>query len=289
MIGSNRMSQRIVGRCAVLVCVLVSFAGEPWGFAGQGGGGGATAPVTPPRPAPRGPGGKVILGTVPGESALWLPGGGGGQRFINTDDAAPVAGTLAASQVPFQPWARALYEYRVAYQLEPHTRCKPSGGPRQFLTPYGVEIVELAEMKQILILDLGGPHTYRTIYMDGRAHPKNLVAGYYGHSTGKWEGDTLVIDTVGFSEKFWIDRQGAPHTEKLHMIEKLTRTDYNTIRYDVTIDDPGAYTAVWTSGFNLRWVANSELFEYICQDNNFASDLMVGAGEYVDRSSQIIP
>ena len=247
------------------------------------------APAAPVRPAPRAADGKVILGRAPGENALWFPAGGGGERFVNPDDANPVAGKPKVSEIPFQPWARAVYEYRSANQLEPHTRCKPSGGPRQFLTPYGVEILEMVELKQIFIIDLGGPHTYRTVYMDGRPHPGNLVPAYYGHSTGKWEGDTLVIDTVGFNEKFWIDRQGVPHTEKLHMIEKLTRTDFNTIRYEVTIDDPAAYTAVWTSGFNLRWTPNSELFEYICQDNNFAADLMVGAQEFVDRSSQIIP
>jgi hypothetical protein len=86
-----------------------------------------------------------------------------------------------------------------------------------------------------------------------------------------------------------MDRQGMPHTEKLHMIERLTRLDYNTIKYQVTIDDPGAYTMPWTSGFNLRWTANSELFEYVCQDNNYAPDLMVGAQEFVDRTSKIVP
>jgi hypothetical protein len=243
----------------------------------------------PAKPAPRRSDGKVILGTVPGERALWLPAGGGGERFINTDEAAAAAGKLKVSEVPFQPWARALYQYRNANQLEPHTRCKPSGGPRQFLTPYGVEIVEMPELKQIFILDVGGPHTYRVIHMDGRPHPKPLTPSYYGHSIGRWEGDTLVVDTAGFNERFWIDRQGAPHTEALRMVEKLTRTDFNSMRYEVTIDDPGAYTAVWTSGFNLRWVANSELFEFICQDNNFASELMVGTQESVDRSSQIVP
>ena len=138
-------------------------------------------------------------------------------------------------------------------------------------------------------MDLGGPHTYRRIYLDGRPHPKDLVPSYYGHSIGRWEGDTLVIETVGFNEKFWIDRQGTPHTDKLKMTEKLTRTDSNTIKYDVTIDDPGAYTRPWTSGFTLRWTANSELFEYVCQDNNFASELMVGAQEFVDRTSKIVP
>ena len=157
-------------------------------------------------------------------SRLWLPAGGGGERFVNADNADPVPDKLRISEVPLQPWARALLSYRIDNQLEPHTRCKPSGGPRQFLTPYGVEILEMPDLQQILIFDLGGPHTYRAIYMDGRPHPKDLLPSYYGHSTGRWDGDTLVIDTVGFNEKFWIDRQGTPHTEKLHMTEKLTRT-----------------------------------------------------------------
>jgi hypothetical protein len=251
-----------------------------------------TAPAAatePAKPTPRGTNGKPILGTIPGETALWLPAGGGGERLTAPDTATPSPDKLRVSEVPMQPWARALYDYRGENQLEPHTRCRPSGGPRQFLTPYGVELLEMPSLQAIFIMDLGGPHTYRTIFMDGRAHPTAIVPSYYGHSTGRWDGDTLVIDTIGFNEKFWIDRLGTPHTEKLHMTEKLTRTDYNTMKYEVTIDDPGAYTRTWTSGFNLRWVANSELFEYVCQDNNYAPELMVGTQESVDRTSKIVP
>ena len=250
---------------------------------------GAAAAPAPVRPTPRKSDGKPMLGIPYGENALWLPAAGGAERFIGADDAAANAEKPRAADLPMQPWTMEMYRYRTANQLEPHTRCKPSGGPRQFLTPYGVEIVEIADLQQVFIMDLGGPHTYRNIYMDGRAHPADFAPTYYGHSTGRWDGDTLVIDTVGINEKFWLDRQGVPHTEKLHMIEKLTRTDYNTIKYEVTIDDPGAYTKPWTSGFNLRWTANSQLFEYVCQDNNFASELMVGTQEYVDRTSKIVP
>ena len=100
---------------------------------------------------------------------------------------------------------------------------------------------------------------------------------YRGHSVGRWEGDTLVVDTAGFNEGAWIDNLGMPTTGKLHTIERFTRTDFNTIRYEITIDDPGAYTAPWKSGFYMRWVAG-ESFEFICQDNNKASNLMVGDG-----------
>jgi hypothetical protein len=89
------------------------------------------------------------------------------------------------------------------------------GGPRQWLTPYGAEFLELPELKLAYIFDIGGPHTYRTIYLDGRTHPANLAPSYYGHSIGWWEGDTLVVDTIGFNEGFWIDRGQLPHTDQL--------------------------------------------------------------------------
>ena len=293
------MRHHALGSAIVLVLALASVGlGQDAGRAGQDAGGGGqrgargaatAAPAVPAKPTPRKADGKPVLGRMAGENALWLPAGGGGERFVNADNSDPVPDKLRVSEVPLQDWARALLSYRIDNQLEPHTRCKPSGGPRQFLTPYGVEIVEIPDLQQILIFDLGGPHTYRAIYMDGRQHPKDLPSSYYGHSTGRWDGDTLVIDTVGFNEKFWIDRQGTPHTDKLHMTEKLTRTDYNTIKYDVTIDDPGAYTKPWSSGFNFRWTTNSELFEYVCQDNNYAPELMVGTKEFVDRTSKIVP
>jgi hypothetical protein len=98
-----------------------------------------------------------------------------------------------------------------------------------------------------------------------------------------------VVETTGFNEDFWLDRRGYPHTEQLRTLERFTRTDSNTIRYEVTIDDPGAYTKPWTGGFNLRWSEGPELFEYVCQQANYASELMVGDAESVDRSSSIIP
>jgi hypothetical protein len=254
----------------------------------------------PARPVPRTSDGRISLGPLPGELGVWLPGAGGAERLVDFEVGDPIdvqfpiaaaakfPGKLNVHDVPFQPWARELYNYRRENQLEPHTRCKPSGGPRQFLTPYGVEFVVNAEAQRVFIFDIGGPHTVRTIFVDV-VHPKNLIPSYYGHSTGRWEGDTLIVDTIGFNEGFWLDRYGFPHTEKLHMIERFTRTDSITMKYEVTIDDPGAYTAPWTSGFYLFWDAGQELFEYVCQENNFAGELMLGAQESVDRTSRIVP
>jgi len=249
-----------------------------------------------------------------GEHGVWIPPNAGDERLVELDGTigaplnafaietnplqrtpratAPAIASfrkLKIGEIPFQPWARALYAYRQENQFEPHTRCKPSGGPRQFLTPYGVDIIELPELKRVLIADIGGPHTLRVIHMDVAAHPKDLALSYLGHSIGRWDGTTLVVDTVGFNERFWIDRWGLPHTQQLHVIERFTRVDSMTLRYEVTIDDAGAYTAPWTSGLLLRWDGSQELFEYVCQDNNLAPQMMVGTAEAIDRSSKVVP
>jgi len=252
------------------------------GGAKAGGGGNAKGKGKggiPAGPTPRTPDGKVILdGEVAGKNGVWTPGIGITEPAAKLED------------VSFQPWAKALYDERQKHELEPHARCKPSGAARQFMTPYGVEFVELPELKRMIIFDIGGPHTFRTIYMDGRSHPDNLVPSNYGHSIGWWEGDTFVVDSVGFNEDFWLDRRGLPHTEQLHTIERFTRTDKVTIDYKITIDDPGAYTKPYVGGFNLRYNENQELFEYVCQQANYAHELMVGGeSRTVSRSSPIVP
>jgi hypothetical protein len=256
--------------------------GVPEGRAGgaggaRQGGAGRGRQAGPAKPAPRGTDGRVLLGgATPKEKGVWLPG-------------AVVSNPLGLKDAPFQPWAKALLEDRKNNELEPHTRCKPSGVSRQFLTPYGVEIVELRELERVYIFDIGGPHTYRTVYMDGRTHPANFSPTFYGHSIGWWEGDTLVIDTVGYNEGFWMDRDGLPHTDKLHTVERLTRTDAAALKYELTVDDPGAYTKPWSGAMTLRWEDGTELFEYQCQQSNYAPELMVGQHGKVDRSTLIVP
>ena len=193
------------------------------------------------------------------------------------------------SAIPFQPWAKALWMYRQTHEIEPYARCKPAGGFRNMATPYGTEFVQVPDQQRMYIFQTGGPHSFRPIYMDGRAHPKDLDPSYYGHSVGKWEGDTLVVDTIGFNERGWIDAYGTPTTKQLHLTEKFTRLDFRTLRYEITIDDPGAFTAPFTTGMLMTYAPNREQFEYMCQDGNLASELMVGENIRIDRTSPIVP
>ena len=248
------------------------------GRAGGGGRGGGRGPAAPAAPAPRNAAGRVIFGSGNAkETVLWTASLGIRDIPVQRD------------QIPFQPWAKALWEDREKHELEPHARCKASGMLRQFLTPYGTEFVENTELKRIYIFDVGGPHTFRTIYMDGRSHPKNLVPSYYGHSIGWWDGDTLIVDSVGFNESFWWDRRGLPSTNQLHFLERFTRVDARTMRYEFTVDDPGAYTKPFSGTLNINATTGTDLFEYVCQQANYAHELMVGNAESVSRSITTVP
>ncbi len=253
--------------------------GAAGGGFGRGGRGGRGGGGPPPGPAPRDASGRVILdGTTSTTVGVWTP------NFGISDPVAPY------ETVPFQPWAKALYDSRQVHELEPHARCKASGASRQFLTPYGVEFVEIPELKRLYIFDIGGPHTFRTVYLDGRPHPEDLQPSNYGHSIGRWEGDTLVIDTVGYNEDFWFERRGLPHTEALRTVERFTRDNERQITYTIEVHDPNVYTAPFTGGFTMNFQAGTELFEYVCQQANYAHELMVGgAQDSVDRSSTIVP
>ena len=172
---------------------------------------------------------------------------------------------------PFQPWAKAVYEYRQRNLLkdDPFTRCLPPGGPRMFQTPHGFQFIEQRELGRILVLAGGGDRNWRAIYTDGRKQGQadETVRTYYGNSVGHWEKDTLVVDSIGFNEKFWFANGGLPHTEALHLTERFTRLDLNTLKYEVTVDDPRTYTRAWTGGWTIQWVPNEEIQEYFCEEN----------------------
>jgi hypothetical protein len=232
------------------------------------------------RPAPHWPDGVPILGSPDSTDGYW----GFPTSTALVQDGATVAmdesGLLkniadASKVAPFQPWALALYENRQRRHLQDDPMfldCRPPGGVRQFQSPLGVQFIEDRERQRVFVLMGSGNHNYRILYLDGR-EPVGQVGGdddnplFYGRSVGKWEGDTLVIETGGFNEAFWFTNGGLPHTNMLHLTERFSRPDFDTLHYEVTVEDPGAYTKPWKASWDLRWVGGEELPIYFCQDN----------------------
>lgn len=237
-----------------------------------------------PRPIPRTPDGHVSFAGDPENIGNW---NGPGPRGTLGDPVNPetrpegatvhnLDSNLSDADIPFLPWARELFEERVgnSHKDEPYAQCKPTGGPRLILTPYGNEWLHLEDQQEIIFLGVGGPHTWRRIHMDGRAHPENPTPTRFGHSVGHWEDDTLVIDSVGFTTNFWLGRNGYPHTEQLHLIETISRPSFDRLHYVATVDDPGAYTETWSGGFWVNWLEDNEPFDYLCQENNISTIIM---------------
>ena len=174
---------------------------------------------------------------------------------------------------PFQSWAEALLKKRDVENNtadpdsgpDPIERCFPPGVPRIMLQPFPWEIVQ-AKDRVVMIFEYQA--LTRQIFMDGRGHPKDLDQTYMGHSIGKYEGDTLVVDTIGFNDKTWLDPMGLPHSDALHVVERLRRVDHDTLQVDYTIDDPKAYTKTWTAQRIFKLHPDWQIKEYVCAENN---------------------
>lgn len=259
-------------------------AGAPGGRGGGRGGRGGNRP--PAGPTPRLPN-DPYLGANAGKPDL-----GGNSQSVNAtmrgiwnvpyivdmqrQGKTPDGGTI---EVPFTPKGKAAFDLATATNSkdDPEGFCLPPGVPRMMYTPYPAEIFQLPN--RIVFVYEGGAHVWRNIWMDGREQPKDPNPTYLGYSVGKWDGDTLVVDTIGMNDRTWLDAAGHQHGEQLHVTEKFTRTDSNTLRLEATIEDPEYYTKPWTVVTTATWSPNNEILEYICQENNRDLKHLVGGGK----------
>lgn len=161
------------------------------------------------------------------------------------------------------PWAAALVAERVAndFRDAPEASCWP--GP--LLT--APILYKFVQAPSLLVQLIEGPGAYRQVFLDGRAHPDDLDPTWMGHSVGRWEGDTLVVDTVGFNGRGWLP-DAYPHTEALHVVERYSRPDLARLNVDMTIEDPGAFTAPWELHMVWELLPGEELLEFVCNENN---------------------
>ena len=205
----------------------------------------------PSGPVPRLADGKPDL------SGPWAPNA---LRINNNTDS-------VVKDIPMQPWAADILKQRRAVigKDDPEGLCLPMGTPRK--DPYPWKIVQAPQL--FLILYEGNVHSYRQVFLDGRPHDPNVTETWWGDSIGKWDGDALVVDTVGLNDKAWLDLIGHPRTEKAHIVERFTRPDRDHMNYEVTIDDPKAFTKPWKN--TRTWVLmakDEEIMEYVCVENN---------------------
>ena len=216
-----------------------------------------------PRPAQTGPAPRLRDGTID-LNGVWVGGG-------SINDIAQ--GLPKGETLPLLPASNTLMEFRAQHPTDdPHLWCAPMGVPRT--TPYPFRFAQNysdGTPTHIYILHEATIHTYRQIFMDGRKHPEpeELLPTWFGHSIGRWDGDTLIVDTIGYNGKNWYDQKGVPYTDQLHTIERYSRPNYGTLIDNITIEDPGAFTRP----INLKLTATHvrpdiELSEFICLENN---------------------
>ena len=204
-------------------------------------------------PPPRLPDGTPDL------SGVWV--GAGPIGDIST-------GLQPGEELVMLPAAEAIMKSRMAAD-DPEARCLPTGVPR--IAPYPWRLVQspaYGKATHLFFLFEGNIHSFRQIFMDGRGHPDDEEPSWYGHSVGHWEGDTLVIETVGFNDLFWFDFVGHPHTTQLKTVERYTRTKLGELEVVTTVTDPGAYAKPFTVKFRHTLRPGWELMEYICNENN---------------------
>ena len=212
-------------------------------------------------PGPRTAGGK------PDFSGLW---GKNADKFYNN-----IAADLKPGEV--QPWAEALYQQRKKDfgKDSMETKCLPFG-PAYTTTPYREHTII---QTPALIIILNSDLTYRRIFMDGRQLENDPNPTWMGYSVGNWDGDTLVVESNGFSESSWLDVDGHPHTEALRMTERYRRPDFGHINLQIMLDDPKAYTKPWTVAVTMDLVADAEMLESACQNEKDSEHISAHAKE----------
>jgi len=193
------------------------------------------------------------------------------------EDAPNALLTATNEQPPMTAWGQAEFKNAAAQKIppqgqsnnDPYSRCDPPGVPRVYLLDGPLEITQTPN--RVFIFYEEG-HYWREIWMDGRAFPKNPDPAYMGYSVGKWADETLIVDTIGFNDKTWLDNVGHPHSDALHVVERFKRIDGDTLQITFMFDDPKAYEKPWTATPRiLKSKPGRELLESFCVQNDSRS------------------
>jgi len=180
-----------------------------------------------------------------------------------------------AEGLPYQPWAGELVRKRRAdfSKDDPHSHCLPSNPPRIWTLPHRQKVFQTAD---VLVVLNEFNAAYRQIFTDGRALPVDPQPSWNGYSTGKWMGDTLVVDTIGLRDDVWLDISGSPIGEGARLTERIRRPDYGHLEIEVTVDDPKNYTKPWTVTIHDVIQLNMEMIDEVCLENEKSAQHLVG-------------
>jgi len=217
----------------------------------------------PGEPAPAPP-----AAPAPGATADIVPAGVRRSQFWNL-------GASFKDGLPFQPWAAELHKQRVEQNSKdnPDAHCLPLGVMQLHTHGQPRKIIQTPDVTVIIYEANAG---LRQIFTDGRPLPKDAEPWWFGYSVGKWDGDTLVVESNGFKDLGWLDVEGSPLTSSGRIIERMRRVDYGHLETEVTIDDPKAYTKPWTVTVHHRIMLDTDLIEFVCQENDHAGPHLVG-------------
>ena len=166
-------------------------------------------------------------------------------------------------------WAAGITEQHIAslFRNSPNTRCLPEGIPIPGAVPPFMG--KFVQTDDLLLILFEAPPGFRQVFLDGRAHPIDPNPSWTGHSIGEWDGDTLVVDTVGFNDRIWLGPH--PVTETMHMVERYRRTDYGVMEVRVTYEDPVVFNEPWVENRVFDLAPQEELMEYVCENNKWAT------------------
>jgi len=186
------------------------------------------------------------------------------------------AGWSLKNGLPYQPWAAAAFKERSEQngKDDPVTHCRPPSVLQLHTTPQLRKILRMPPDLLVILSEFAVG--YRQIFTDGRPLPVDPNPSFLGYSSGKWEGDTLVVNTIGFKDGQWIDRGGNPMTDAAKLTERFRRLNYGKLEIELTLDDPKAYTAPWTITIGYTIVLDTDLLEYHCSENERDGSHLVG-------------
>ena len=183
-----------------------------------------------------------------------------------------LARDLKPDEVVMQPWAKSLQAEREGkdHQDDPLSRCMPPGVPRIDMStdnaPHPFKIVQTPTLV-VLLYETSSNSTFRQVFLDGRPLPKEPQPTWLGYSVGRWEENTLVVETFGFNGRSWLDTaKGHPQTESAHVTERFTRRDFGHMEIEIAIDDPGAYEKSWRAKVPAHLLADTDLIETYCEN-----------------------